>query len=304
LVRWESEMASFYSAGRIKAFGMDVRGGMKLADAVRKHNIKSDVWEAIMRKTGGIVGAAEFYGRTAAFTQSFVHARRVMKLPPRESVEFALKGVARTQHLYTAQNQPEFRNSSVGKILTRFQPWLWHQLKLEKHIIEEANNVGFTPGTPEYDRFIRTMAINGALLGLAAWLPFSLFSNVLTPPYSQALDLAQWAWDDDERAPLGGSYGLSMVTGPALWNTIAGPTLSMMSDNFAHNPYAVLPAGRLVGATIRSVQRPQFAFDMWTGIPFMGLHQSIYNDDPEELEEQRMIGTIMADRSEDLPDKE
>jgi len=297
--RYEAELSSQYSKGQIRGAYDAIRGGMPIAEALKKHGIAKAMWDRAVEVGGGAVSKVEFAVRSRAFVTNFLYAREVMKLPPRESMDFALKGVKNTQFFYNAANSPEFRNSAMGKIVTRFQSWGWNQVRFESDIVREAQEMGWDPTTEEYQRYSRAMAINGTLLALAAFLPFSLFANAVPPPYQYGLELAQWAWDDDEKKkPFAGTFGISMLTGPTIYNTLVGPASTLITDGFAWNPYSLLPFGRSVGATVKTYKNPQYGLDMWFGTPFMGV-RDLMKDDPEEEKKPRTIGGLWAERKED-----
>jgi hypothetical protein len=263
-----------------------------------KYGIAQNVWDRMTGFGAKIFGSVEYKLRARTFIAGFTYSYQTLGLDTDDAIRHGLKLVRKTQYAYDSMNMPEFRNSALGKVITRFQPWAWNQWRFESDIVSEAKEMGFDPGSREYERFTKTMAINGTLLALAAFLPFSLFGSAVPPPYSYGLTLAQAVWGDDDKQMFTGTYGISMLTGPAINNLLIGPSLALMTEGYGFNPWVTLPFGRAMGAVHRTLKRPQFGIDYWTGIPVMDLHKAIYAKPEGKSKAPRQIDTIMRGPSQ------
>ena len=136
------------------------------------------------------------------------------------------------------------------------------------------------------------MAIIGFLSATAAFLPYSIAGSVLPPPYQYAVDTADAIFGDDPRDAFNGTFGLSILAGPTANKVLVGPALSLLNDKYTYNGYALFPFGRMAKTVVKSVQRPQFAVDMLSGVPLMEVHNAIYGS--KEVDEPDRVATIMA----------
>jgi hypothetical protein len=291
-IQYEAELSKYYDSGSVKLALADLRDGKGVKETLSKYGIGQNVWDRMTGFGAKVFGSVEYKLRARTFIAGFIHSYQRLGLDVDSSVKHGLKLVRKTQYAYDALNMPEFRNSALGKIVTRFQPWAWNQFRLESDIINEAKELGFSPGSREYERFTKTMAINGTLLALAAFLPFSLFGSSVPPPYSYGLSLAQAVWGDDDKEMFAGTYAISTITGPTLNNLVVAPMLSLMTEGYGYNPWVTLPFGRALGATYRTLKRPQFGIDYWTGVPVMDLHKALFQEEAK-APAQRSISAIM-----------
>lgn len=291
---FEAELSKFYDQGKIHSFKEDIRAGASIKEAAERHGIGEAIWKRMVQFGGSMFGTIEFKLRSRAFVAGYMHSYNRMGLPVDVSVRHGMDLVRKTQFLYDALSLPEFRNSVMGKMITRFQPWAWNQFRFEADIVKEAASVGFAPGTPEYERFTRGMSINAFVIAMAAFLPFSLFGSNVPPPYQYGYEAAEALWNQDLSKLFGGTLGISMLTGPTVNNFIIGPSLALMTDSYGWNPWSVLPFGRAIGATYRTIAKPQFGIDYWTGVPVMDLHKLVYAKEPDNA--PKSIDTLMRSK--------
>ena len=69
-------------------------------------------------------------------------------------IHMAKKGVQATQFLYSAPYRPAFSNTSLGKVMTRFQTWAWNSVRFRNDVYKNAKIYGFKKGTQAFRKFI------------------------------------------------------------------------------------------------------------------------------------------------------
>ena len=197
-------------------------------------------------------------------------------------IEMAKKGVKATQFLYSAPYRPAFARTALGKVMTRFQLWSWNAVKFRNDVIREARIRGFRQGTPEFERFKRTMQIDMFVLALANVFAYSLFDSALPAPYNWLKDTSEWVFgDENERnKAFFGTWPsavapLQMVTPPIMRLPVAG--LRAFLDNDVeklanYHVYTMMPFGRMVRdvsplAKGNLIDNPHRLLEKLTGFP-------------------------------------
>jgi len=192
-------------------------------------------------------------------------------------LEMARRGVKATQFIYSAPYRPMFSNSSVGKIMTRFQMYALNSVKFRNQILNEAAMYDFQPGTEQYKRFQRMAVADLMSFALANAFVYSLFDSNLPQPYEWIQNLADWMFGgkgERERAFFG-AYPtavapIQLVSPPAL--RLVGPTVSAILENdykrlAAYNLVTMAPGGMLAMDIRNALKNPEMAVEKLTGIP-------------------------------------
>ena len=218
-------------------------------------------------------------------------------------INYALKGVQSSQFLYQATYRPNFANTSLGRIMTRFQPYAWNSIKRRMKLYKEAEVAEWAYDVNSTKKFQRQFTFDLMSLALGTIFTASLFEYALSPPMNWLQDTASMLFGDEkarERAffsqyPHPVLAPLQIVTPPAARFVISPITaiLNGEMDNFAKYQLATyFPFGRLARDSYRTIQSPAMAVDFMTGMP---LHQVakmrrdhldsfIEEDDPDMVE--------------------
>ena len=218
-------------------------------------------------------------------------------------INYALKGVQSSQFLYQATYRPNFANTSLGRIMTRFQPYAWNSIKRRMKLYKEAEVAEWAYDVNTTKKFQRQFTFDLMSLALGTIFTASLFEYALSPPMNWLQDTASMLFGDErarERAffsqyPHPVLAPLQIVTPPAA-RFVISPITAILNgevDNFAKYQLATyFPFGRLARDSYRTIQSPAMAVDFMTGMP---LHQVakmrrdhldsfIEEDDPDMVE--------------------
>jgi hypothetical protein len=209
-------------------------------------------------------------------------------------VSMANKGVEATQFLYNNINRPQFANSAVGSILTRFQTWTYNALKGKADIVSEANRVGFKSGTQEFKKLERMMQIDMSVIALASLFPMSMFSSNVAPPYNYLVDISELIFggeEDEEGNELNifqrfgnaianpQSFSPLGLTTPPITRIALDPIRALFTGEwdrfFDYHLWTWFPFGMPARTAYKTVVNPTFAMEYMTGFPFAGLMQNI-----------------------------
>jgi hypothetical protein len=250
----------------------------ELRDIARKLDINDSLWhnaayfmresEKIARKNSFLVGYMHFMRQTGNHDVA---------------IELAKRQVEATQYLYTNAHRPAFARSGLGKVLTRFQLWTMNSLKFRSQIIREARYRGYQPGTEEFNRLKRMMAIDLFMLAMANAFAFSIFESSLPPPYSYIQDTAQLLFGDaeDRDKAFFGTYGLNIVLPPI--SRIPMQTFkALLTDDWdrftSYHIWTMFPFGRFARDVKRTIETPEMVAENLTGIPLHKLGKTIRKD--------------------------
>tara|TARA_R110002051_G_scaffold76781_1_gene140169 strand:- start:5670 stop:15293 length:9624 start_codon:yes stop_codon:yes gene_type:complete len=196
-------------------------------------------------------------------------------------INYALKGVQASQFLYQATYRPNFANTSIGRVMTRFQPYAWNSIGRRLKLYKDANVDGWAMDVQSTKKAQRQFTFDLMSIALGTIFTASLFEYALSPPMNWLQDSAQLLFGDErakERAffnqyPSKVLAPLQIVT-PPIGRFVITPVTSILNgemENFAKFQLATyFPFGRLARDSYRTFQSPAMAVDFLTGLP---LHQ-------------------------------
>ena len=249
-------------------------------DVAKKHK----VWDSIVASGGYFMRTSETKLRADAYLAHYLTARESygqfipnMKFDNPYLIKHALKGVEATQFLYHNVRRPEISTSAMGKMMTRFQPFMWNSLVFRKELISKANRYGMTD-KKSVDRLKRVMAQDLIVMGLANIFVASIFDSILPPPLSYLQDTTDWLFGDEkERAnaffssyPHPALAPLQVVTAPVhrLWmpamTAMINGDYDRLTSYYIHTMY---PFGRLGRSLYKTYQAPEMFSENMLGIP-------------------------------------
>ena len=288
----ELGMSREAQSANAKAFIRDLGRKMTNSGEVDKTTIRTlgrqhKVGEKIMNTAAKFMSVPERMLRRDAYMAHYIQNWErfggTIKNPDHPFlIEMAKKGVKATQFLYSAPYRPAFARTALGKVMTRFQLWSWNAVKFRNDVIREARIRGFRQGTPEFERFKRTMQIDMFVLALANVFAYSLFDSALPAPYNWLKDTSEWVFgDENERnKAFFGTWPsavapLQMVTPPIMRLPVAG--LRAFLDNDVeklanYHVYTMMPFGRMVRdvsplAKGNLIDNPHRLLEKLTGFP-------------------------------------
>ena len=251
-----------------------------LKSIARKYNITDTMFE----KAAWFMREPERHLRRRAFVAHYLQAKEHLgnaEIPLDHPflINKAKKGVQATQFLYSAPYRPAFSRTSLGKVMTRFQTWAWNSVRFRNDVIKEARQYGYTPGSPEFERFKRMQLTDAFVFSLANVFAYSLFEAALPAPYSWFQDTADWLFGDEkerDRAFFGqwptAVAPLQMVTppilrmAPATFSAISKDDYSKLSGYYA---WSMFPFGRLAYDAKGIIQNPMMTVEKMTGLPYI-----------------------------------
>lgn len=219
-------------------------------------------------------------------------------------IDYALKGVQASQFLYQATYRPNFANTSLGRVMTRFQPYAWNSIGRRIKLYKDANVDGWALDVQSTKKAQRQFTFDLFSLALGTIFTASLFEYALSPPMNWLQDTAAMLFGDEkarDRAffnqyPSPYLAPLQIITPPAA-RFVTAPITAILNgdmDTFAKYQLATyFPFGRLARDSYRTIQSPAMAVDFMTGLP---LHQvakmrrehldSFVEEETEEMVEQ------------------
>ena len=213
-------------------------------------------------------------------------------------VDFAMKGVTASQFMYQATFRPNFANTSLGRVLTRFQPYAWNSIGRRMNLFKEARQSGWNREVLASKKFQRQFTFDLFALGLANIFVASIFEYALSPPMNWLQDTSALLFGDakDRERAFFSSYPhpvlapLQVVT-PPIGRFVLSPMTSILNgdwENFTKYQLATyFPFGRLYRDAKRTYESPAMAVDFMTGLPLHRLHQ-LRRD---QINEQRLLET-------------
>jgi hypothetical protein len=257
------------------------------------------VWEYLTNAGGFFMRVSERNLRQQAWLAHYLKARETLNMMgggfPKDHpwlIDTANRGVKATQYLYNNANRPAFARTAIGRVFSRFQLYVWNSVRFRRDVFREAKKIGYDPGSREVKRLRRLMTADLFVMGLASFVPFSLFGASVPPPFQEFTSMAKWAFgdeDDEEDAFFGSPLGpASLVTPPAARPMEDMFRLMLTNDWQKHAGWSMLtwfPFGRLAKDSLKTMENPHTAAERLTGIPVI----SLSNEIKEERGEEKLI---------------
>ena len=219
-------------------------------------------------------------------------------------IAHAKKGVKATQFLYNAPNRPMFAQTSLGKVMSRFQLWSWNSVRFRNDVARMAQRYGYQEGTPAYERMRRTMQMDLFMLGLSSVFMYSLFESALPAPWNWFQDTADWLFGDEkerDRAFFGAwptdLAPLQMVT-PVILRPLPNLFRGLMDEDWSklseYTAWTMLPMGRMardVAGPNNLLENPIRGIEKLTGLPYLQFHRQVKGErDKEQLYSRGIMG--------------
>ena len=263
----------------------DDAGFMKLAK-------KYQVEESVMSLGGYVMRKSERVLRTDSFIAHYLNAReQLTRIIPDMPFDhpyltgMALKGVEATQFLYHNINRPAIGRSSMGKVMTRFQPFVWNSIRFRRELFKNAKRYGFRDKN-SMDRAKRLMALDLTTMALANIFVGSIFDSIMPPPMNYVQETAEWLFGDErtsERAffssyPHTALAPLQVVTAPVhrYWLPLMTASINGEWNQVAdYTVYTWSPFGRFARSLAMSLERPEMVGEFMFGIPIHKLGSKI-----------------------------
>ena len=198
-------------------------------------------------------------------------------------LDFAMKGVLSSQFLYQAAYRPNFANTSMGRVMTRFHPYAWNSISRRFRLYKGAQQEGWNKELLQTKQFQRQFTADMMSLALANLFVASIFEYALSPPMSWAQDTAQLLFGDKEERdraffsqyPSKVLAPLQIVT-PPIGRFVLPPLTSILNNDYEmlrkYQVATYFPYGRLMRDSYRTYQNPAMAVDFMTGMPLHRLH--------------------------------
>jgi len=197
-------------------------------------------------------------------------------------LNYASKGVKASQFIYHAAERPNFSNTSLGRVMTRFHPYAWNSIKRRIDIYKGAGYESWKGGLST-QKAQRQFTADVMALSLASIFTASIFEYALSPPMSWMQDTASLIFGDEkarDRAffsqyPIPALAPLSIVT-PPIGRFVLSPLTSIINGNwddfYNYQLYTYFPFGRLGRDLSRTAKSPAMFLDFMTGIPQHQIH--------------------------------
>tara|TARA_R100000353_G_scaffold33511_1_gene26869 strand:+ start:7948 stop:17496 length:9549 start_codon:yes stop_codon:yes gene_type:complete len=244
--------------------------------------------------------------RGTAFLANYINLRENVLGPIKDQmpydspvlINYALKGVQASQFMYQATFRPNFANTSLGRVLTRFQPYAWNSIGRRMNLYKDARQADWNREVLASKKFQRQFTFDLMSLALANIFVASIFEYALSPPMNWMQDTAALLFGDKnarDRAFFS-SYPhpvlapLQIVT-PPIGRFVLQPITAILNQDWQtftdYTLYSYFPYGRLFRDAQRTYDSPAMAPDYLTGFPLHRLHDirrtQIEEDESEEL---------------------
>jgi len=222
-------------------------------------------------------------------------------------IEFAQRGTEASQFLYNNATRPVFARTALGKVFSRFQLWAWNSVRFRNEIFARARIGGFTPGTPEMDRFQRMVMADMFIMGLASIFPTSLFGANVPAPWSWFQDLSEWMFGNSRErdkafyGTLPYPLNITKIVMPPV-GRVLDPVFVAMTGNWDrwldYSVWTYAPFGRLARASIRTVENPTMIAESMFGVPLHEWQKRLKNAQKSTLH-SNVLGPMADDRSQE-----
>ena len=252
-----------------------------IAELATKYNVDA----AAMEVGSVFMSASEKLLRRKAFLSHYLKARELyadtkgnIKVTDEFLVKTAKKGVEGSQFIYHATYRPNFSNTAFGRVMTRFQPYMWSSIRRRKTMFEDMMAVEGHANFEATKRFERQIANDAMTMALASVFAYSIFEYALSPPMNMFKDTAEFLFGDEktrERAffnqyPIKAMAPLQIVTPPAA-RFIMPHVNALVNGNYEafwnYTAWTYLPGGRLMRDVYKTTQKPNYWMEYSTGIP-------------------------------------
>ena len=136
--------------------------------------------------------------RGTAFLANYINLRENVLGPIKDQmpydspvlINYALKGVQASQFMYQATFRPNFANTSLGRVLTRFQPYAWNSIGRRMNLYKDARQADWNREVLASKKFQRQFTFDLMSLALANIFVASIFEYALSPPMNWMQDTA------------------------------------------------------------------------------------------------------------------
>ena len=258
----------------------------------------TDVGSFFMKKS-------EMVLRTRTALASIINARQILGPEITKDMAFndpiilniARKSVKASQFVYHATQRPNFSNTNLGRIMTRFHPYAWNSIGRRIDIYGQGANQKIWNNEVKKKRANNQFTADVFALAMANIFASSIFEYALSPPMSWMQDTSELIFGDEEmkdraffsQYPHPSLAPLAIVT-PPVSRFILPPLTAMINGNYDkfwnYQFHTYFPFGRLSKDIYRTIKSPAMAPDFLTGLPLHKVHA--YSRDyfkQEELED-------------------
>jgi len=241
---------------------------------------------------GSLMRVAEERLRTRSYWMHYKKAQEVFsnngvvfKRDDPLLVDFALRGSQNSQFLYNNAQRPAFSRTSMGRVFSRFQLFVWNSIRLRKQIYKAAKGYGFNPNTAEFDQFKRMMFADMFIVALASYYPASLFENTVPPPYNIIQDLSDVAFGSErerERAFFGtlpAPFNVVQAVAPPSARLLLQPLGTALKGDwdrfFDYQVFNMMPGGMILRTVKKTAASPLSAVNNITGFPLQQMASQV-----------------------------
>jgi hypothetical protein len=295
----------------------------KEAAALRSRTMKEAINE--LGVIEGLTDAGSFFMRksemvlrTRTALASIINTRNILGKDIIKDMAFndpivlniARQSVKASQFVYHATQRPNFSNTNLGRIMTRFHPYAWNSIGRRIDIYSDGINQKTWNNEVKKKRANNQFTADVFALAMANIFASSIFEYALSPPMSWMQDTAQLIFGDEEmrdraffsQYPHPVLAPLAIVT-PPVSRFILPPLTAFINGNYDtfwnYQFHTYFPFGRLGKDMVRTIKSPAMAPDFLTGVPLHKVHsyaRDYFNS--EELED------ILAELREKNREKE
>ena len=263
---------------------------------------ESGVFEAAKQSGAFFMRSSEFLLRSRTWDAAYLNAKKILgdfgKQLPFDSpvlIEIANRTVEASQFIYHATQRPNFSNTSLGRIMTRFHPYAWNSIGRRIKTYRGAKYEEWSGGY-NTKRAQRQITADLMALALANIFVASIFDYALSPPMNWMQDSAALLFgdkEDRERAffsqyPHPVLAPLSIVTPPAA-RFILTPVTAILNNDYDnlknYTVYTYMPFGRFARDAMKTYDTPAMFGEFMFGLPVHTL-QRIRRKQLDELEVQ------------------
>jgi len=246
---------------------------------------KYNIGSAAMEVGSWFMSSTEKHLRRKAFLAHYLKARELyadakgnIKVTDEFLVTSAKKGVEGSQFIYHATYRPNFSNTAFGRVMTRFQPYMWSSIRRRKQMFHDMMAVEGHPNFEVTKRFERQVANDAFTMALASVFAYSIFEYALSPPMSWMKESAEFLFGDEEtrkraffnQYPIEAMAPLQIITPPASRFILPHINALVNGDYEAFSSYTAwtyFPAGRMARDIYKVTQKPQYWVEYSTGVP-------------------------------------
>ena len=197
-----------------------------------------------------------------------------------------------------------FAQTSLGKVMSRFQLWSWNSVRFRNDVDRMAQRYGYAEGTPAYERMRRTMQIDLFALSLSSVFMYSLFESALPAPWNWFQDTAEWLFGDEKErdrtffgawpsavAPLQMVTPLFARPLPNIFKGLVDEDWSKLSE---YTIWTMFPMGRIardIAGPNNLLENPIRGVEKLTGLPYLQFHRQVVEQrDKEQLYSKGIMG--------------